>query len=381
MAVAIHQSLMLSIFLLLLIRRMNIDKHVHVFAKKIDGAAHPEKFLGYASQVDKSDFFCYELIILRFISGIPEEEIAKINTRFDRAQLKNPRPFAEIHLKKVRADSFFGPYLNPETHPMADRYLPFFSRYLNEDGQTIKPEFIQNGFLTFAVDLQEFKRIYEPIGLENNPSKGTYGMNVASFKKQNGRPIVEMLETKLLNDNWSKESMQRKFMNASSIRGQPPIGKKSYFLNPKAAKELFMFTERFLKEIGFDVILLKADTLSLAVKVYGPWGYYPMYRINSPGIENEINNLGIIQNLGNKVFNLQSHLLTEANKKRLVSCDYTSGPLMFKFINTERRLSYNWTVEKKICKNPFLLNTLRKNSRKEVRKYGTFSGGKTRKQK
>jgi hypothetical protein len=183
-----------------------------------------------------------------------------------------------------------------------------------------------------------------------------------------------------------KSGFERKFKNTTRTReGEPLIGKKSYFLNPKAAKDLFMFTESFVKNIGFDVIVLQADSLSLAVKVYGPWGYYPVYKTNRPGEENQINEMGVIRLLGDKVSNVQTLVRNEANRKRLINCDTTFGPLMFKFINTDnfnantkKQLIYNWTVEKKMCQNSSVENNLQARSRKQIRKYGTFSGGKTR---
>lgn len=367
---------------------MDIDKHLLIFGKKKDRKLDPEIFLGYASQVDKSDFFCYEQIILKFISGIPDSEIAKLKNGFNVRNLKKPRAFAEIVLKKMKAENFYGPYLNPAKHPMANEFLPFFSSYMELDKETFKPEYVKDSFLTFVIDLQEFKRIYEPVSLEKNASKGTYAMDPKSFKTKN----VDMLSTKLLNENWSKPAMRTEFKNESSKDGEPPIGKKSYFLNPSAAKDLFFFTEAFLKKIGFDVIVLKADTMSLAVKVYGPWGYYPMYK--NDDTEVEVNNDGNILVSGNKIENVASKINSNEKAKRLLTCDYTSGPFMFKFLNTDpvpvnirKGLKYNWLQEQIMCKNPFLKKKMgeepmpnfstSKNTR-GIPKYGTFSGGKSR---
>lgn len=361
---------------------MNIDKHVLVFGQK-ERNDDPEIFLGYVSQVNKSDFFCYDKIKLKFVSGIPDAEIAKLANGFSSAELQRPRAFAEIVLRKMRADSLYGPYLNPETHPTADSYLPFFLPYMNPDKQTFKPEYVKDGFLNFVIDLQEFKRVYEPISIENNASKGTYAMNKASFIK---KEEVIMLPTKLLDTEWmSKANLRNKLKNASSRNGELPIGKKTYFLNPTAAKNLFFHTEKFLKEIGFDVIVLKADTMSLAVKVYGPWGYYPTYW-NKPG-EQEINNDGDILVSGSKIGEVQSKIHSKNNRKRLLTCDNTSGPFMFKFINTryvpeelQPKLKYEWINENIMCKNPFLKNTYTRENLKNMNdistkksKYGTFS--------
>lgn len=362
-------------------KNMNIGSDINVLVFGKTGAG-PEIFLGYTSQVDKSDFFCHERIILKFISGIPDEEKNKLVARYNRGKLDVPRVFAKIILEKMKANTVFGPYLNPETHPTAESYLPFFSRYMNADRETFKSEFIKDDYLTFIIDLQEFKREYEPISIENNASKATYAMNQASFINAG----VQMSPTKLLDTEWDyKPLLSSKLKNASSRNGEIPIGKKTYFLYPAAAKKLFFYTEDFLKKIGFDVIVLKADTMSLAVKVYGPWGYYPTYW-NKPG-EKEINNDGNIIVSGSKIGSLESKIRSKNNRKRLLTCDNTSGPMMFKFINTRYvakelipKLKYEWLNEEIMCKNPFLKNAdTRENFKNKngqtTRKssYGTFS--------
>ncbi len=366
----------------------NLDIKVLIYGKKTDSRSEPEVLLGYSSQVNKKDFWCYKIITLKFISGIPDEEIAKLQNTFPSENLKKPRVFAEIDLQKFGVDNLFNAYLSPQRHPMSADFLPFFSHYMNPDKTSFKKEYQHNGYLTFAIDLQDFRRIYKPQGIENNASIGTYAMNKSSFKEnafemENG---VKFLPTKLLDDDWRNEKIKSKFKNSSSREGEPLIGKKSYFLHPKAGRFLYELTEKFLRDIGFDIIFLQADTLSLAYKVYGPLGYYPLYQKGVDGVVDQVNNEGWIKITGSKMGNeseVLSRIHSENNKKRLLTCDYTFGPQMFKFINEEhvdpslrKKLKYQWFDERIECEGKKGRKVLNIKENKNTTLYGTFLDNK-----
>jgi hypothetical protein len=338
-----------------------------------------ESPLGYAHQVKKETLFCFDKILLKFLSPVPDT--IQRSLRAATRNLEKQRVFATLTLEPIYAGGFYSTYINPETHRFAGEYASIFSRYFT--GDTVKPEYTYGSFINFGMLITEFKRVYTPRSIEENQSSATYAMRTTTFQD----PVPKFEETKLITQDWSR--LTNLLNNNATAASKIPRGKLTKFLHPTAAKNLFDFTEVLLAQLGFDMIVLEADTMSLAVKVYGNWGYYPLWT------NDQMNEDETIVLKGDKVQGSseigQPYYTMEA-RRPFINCDSSSGPWMIKVINPAlpKPPKYSWNLEKLICETPSFssstsrtvpTNAARLTAPKLKGYYGTFGGQRKTKNK
>ncbi len=307
----------------------------------------------------KEDLFCFQdKLKLSFYSPIPDSEKKLLHEDLQaNPDINIPRIFASVTLEKLTKD-YLNKYLNPDTIQNLNDFKQSFVPYLNKDN-TVKEQYITDEKLNFILIVSEFRREYSEKSLENDKKEGNYITESRSFKKN---VSANFEQPKLLEENKSR-------LKKSNLLSKNKI----HFLHPKAARELWNFMETKLKSLGIDCILLDADTLSLALKVYGRWGYYPIWTKDAYNKNNK-NNLNLLLGTKSRVL-FDNPNMNEKNKQKYRTCDLTHGPAMFKFLDKNKMPKpYSWALEGIQCatKNNTKSIPMNQYKSKVPSVYGTF---------
>ncbi len=282
----------------------------------------------------------FEEIKFELVSSVPTDVRSKLreNLRSNTASLNSLRTYASIRIQP-RTKEHMDIYFDKEKKRNVEDYEPYLTPYLTE--------VFPNGVLKKIVLLSEFKRDYSSRSFEASKRTGTYLKNRGSIQA-NQRNSAQFKRAELLESNWETH----KDLVENTYRGTK-TGKEVYFLHMGAAAKLWDSVEAKLKSIGIDCIILDADNITLAVKIYGPKkGYYPMWD------KEQINEAGQITISGNKLgMFLYPDMFGEPsanNIRKYKTCDYTNGPSMFKILKdgSEKPTYDKWESIKNQCYPP-----------------------------
>ena len=287
----------------------------------------------------------FEEIKFELVSDVSTNVRSKLreNLRSNTDSLNSLRTYASIRIEP-RTIEQMGVYFNKEKKRNVEEYQEYFTPYLTE----VYP----NGVLKNIVLLSEFKRNYSYRSFEASKRTGTYLKNKASI---NATQRNKFKRAELLESNWESH----KDLFESEYKGITK-GKEVYFLHMRAAANLWDSVEAKLKSIGIDCIILDADNITLAVKIYGPnKGYYPMWD------KDQIDEAGKITISGNKLamFTMDANTYksyfdkeppTAENIEMYKTCDHTNGPSMFKILKDgSKKPTYDkWESIKNQCNPP-----------------------------
>lgn len=253
-----------------------------------------------------------------YVSPVPENEQTIFRNRHE--NLSRERIFASIVIKPVTI--FELEMFLSEFYANTNEYANFLTRYLNERN------------IRKVVSISTFRRVYSAAPFEVSPAKGTYVLNRSRVHEN-----TPFERARMLGSNWASNA-GRKLVNYEYHTDHPfePLrGKPIHFLHKDAGKLLWSYVEKKLQSIGIECITLQADTMSLAIKIYGPAGYYPMWEVG------KINPEGDVVLNGSKAPML-------SHNERFQTCDFSQGPQMFKLIGpTQSSPRYNWSKARAIC--------------------------------
>ena len=255
------------------------------------------------------------------------DEIRNTLAEPDKPDYKKDRDWAHIIFGPIPVDSFYDRYLNPENVRNVETYKHLFSEYITN--KTVNEKYINNGNITFASKSNEFKYIYST-DILNNPESGTYTVCGEMFREK-----PKFNPTKLLPLNWDLRERAGENNLRKNPSEKPAEGIDSFTLNPKAAQELQKYYETWANTIGLDFLFRDANNLSLAIKVYGPGGFYPIWRVQSDADT-------AAQTLDNKIIvnasELENIIVAEKQGKlnlKDITCENNNGPRMFKILPTK----------------------------------------------
>lgn len=265
---------------------------------------------------------------IRIVLEGPIPDVTRNLLRQNRAEYNTVRIWSEMEIEPIRAETFYNQNLNPE-RVYSEEYSALFNEYMS--GTTVKPEYVQGRYINFGISVKELRNIYT-VDLLDNASTGTYTTHQELFTRDQ-----QFKPTKLLNDDWRTRAEEgNNNLLMETRRGEPPVGRNSFFFHPTAAAELTRFYEQWIHSLGFAFSFLDADVVALATKVYGPAGYYPIW--TRPGqlgrtvkdgnaVILDAGKVGRISPETSIVFGLPYN---EGNVERLVTEDTSTGPHMFK---------------------------------------------------
>jgi hypothetical protein len=271
----------------------------------------------------------FEDIKFELVSSVPTNVRSKLrgNLGSDTPSLNALRTYASIRIQP-RTKDHLDVYFNEEEKRNVRDYKDFFTPYLTN--------VFPNGVLKNIVLLNEFKREYSLRSFEASKTTGTYLIDKGSIKA-NQRNTAQFKRAELLDANWDTH----KNLLESDYRGIR-TGKEVLFFHTNAARKLWDSVEAKLKSIGVDCIILDADNMTLAAKIYGPnKGYYPMWN------KDQIDESGKIVISGDKLAMFKYPDIFGApsanNITKYKTCDHTNGPSMFKIIKEGFQMpKYNW---------------------------------------
>ena len=293
-----------------------------------------------------SQLFPYERVKFTFVSPVP----SKVQNLFNsKTNLNTPRAFASVTIQPQKKGTFEG-YLNTERYGNVEEYRSYLEPFLADEKVDTT-----TGILKEVIILTEFRREYTPQSFNENRGKATYSLQRTNFRNA-VRSTVKFERARLLNTNWGKNFGKKLLNTNETARANKKTGKEVFFLYKEAGVLLWDYVEKKLNAIGIKCIVLDADNLTLAYKIYGPSGYYPMLRLPS-GENNGLINTGnsrikITGNKSEKImlnrWGMAEPPLSNENKKRLITCDNTPGPKMFKLLD-DSTPTYDWSDIKSRC--------------------------------
>lgn len=247
-----------------------------------------------------------EKIRFQYVSPVPGAEknlLSKTNG------LNIPRAFAELDIESLPN---IERYLNPAERFNLEDYKQYLEPYKNQ--------------LDKIVNLSSYTKVWSDKSLEDNNKSGTYAESTKSYKNQG----VKFTKPQLLETNKQRYRLKNTFTR---------------FLHADAAALIWDYVEEKLRSIGIECIILDADNLSLAYKIYGSKkGYYPMLK------KLELNDNCKIKIDGSKSERLlfpdpALNEPTPLERFQLETCDLTQGPAMFKIIDPTKPKppKFDWT--------------------------------------
>jgi hypothetical protein len=321
-------------------------ENIQVIGLKYSGN-NRETILNFEDLITYDQLKDFEDVRFNILSPVPGDIRSKLraNMRSNTESLNTPRIFATVKIQRLKQENL-NRYIDPDIRRNASEYLQIFEPYLQND------KVYNDGVLKNIVLLNEFKKVYSSKSFECNRKYGTHILNRNSTNKSQ---ITEknFKRAELLETNWSKPNY--KHLLERKPEGEPEVGKEVLFLHTTAASNLWNKVEKKLKDIGIHCIILDADNLTLAYKIYGKKNkYYPMWK------KEELNENGEVNISGDKLSKLSQEdelgpelraelglppmeEVSENNIRRLKTCTNTQGPSMFKFIIPDVQVpSYNW---------------------------------------
>lgn len=287
-----------------------------------------------------SQLLPYARVKFTFVSPVP----SKVQNLFNsKTNLNTPRAFASVTIEPQKKETFEG-YFSTERYGNVEKYRSYLEPFLADEKVDTTTQIMKE-----VVILSEFRREYTPQSFNENRGKATYSLQRTNFRNA-VRSTVKFERARLLNTNWGKNFGEKLLNTNETARVNKKTGKEVFFLYREAGELLWKYVENKLRNIGIKCIVLDADNLTLAVKIYGPDEYYPMLRLpseESSGLITPTNSrIKITGNKSEKImmnrWGLTEERLSNENKKRLTTCDNTPGPRMFKLLDGSTP-EYDWS--------------------------------------